>query len=93
MQVHVAVLITVLITVLNLILCMEKNFNFEKRVFFLVKVVNRSIYINVMRIRKMLIYCIKLDHALYSINYGMYMYPWVAHKNIFASTFMPFPLL
>ena len=24
-----------------------------------------------MRIHKMLIYCIKLDHALYSINYGM----------------------
>ena len=27
-------------------------------------------YINVMRIRKILIYCVKLDHALYSINYG-----------------------
>ena len=26
--------------------------------------------INIMRIRKMLIYCVKLDHALYSINYG-----------------------
>ena len=36
---------------------------------FLVKVVNRS-YVNVMRIRKMLVYCVKLDHALYSINYG-----------------------
>ena len=34
---------------------------------FLVKVVNCSIY----RIRKMLISCIKLDHVLYSINYGM----------------------
>ena len=34
------------ITVLYLILRMEKkNFNFEKRAFFLVKVVNRSIYI------------------------------------------------
>ena len=27
--------------------------------------------INVMRIRKMII-CVKLDHALYSINYGMH---------------------
>ena len=25
-----------------------------------------------MRIRKMLIYCVKLDHALYSINYSIY---------------------
>ena len=25
-----------------------------------------------MKIRKMLIYCVKLDHALYSINYSMY---------------------
>ena len=57
-------------TILNLILRMEKNkFNFEKRVF-LVKVVNCSIYINIMRTRKTLIYCVKLDHALYSINYG-----------------------
>ena len=40
---------------------------------FLVKVVNRS-YINVMRIRKMLIYCVKLDHALYSINCDIYIY-------------------
>ena len=37
----------------------------------LVKVVNRS-YINVMRFREMLIYCVKLDHALYSINYGIF---------------------
>ena len=29
---------------------------------FLVKIVNRSI--NIMKIRKMLIYCVKLDHAL-----------------------------
>ena len=34
---------------------------------FLVKIVNRS----VMKIHKMLISCIKLDHALYSINYGI----------------------
>ena len=40
-----------------------------KNVRFLVKVVNRSIY-TVMRICKMLISCIKLDHVLYSINYG-----------------------
>ena len=38
---------------------------------FLVKVVNHSIYkINVMRFRKMLISCVKLNHVLYSINYG-----------------------
>ena len=30
-------------------------------------------YINVMRICKMLIYCVKLDHALYSINYGTHI--------------------
>ena len=35
---------------------------------FLVKVVNPSIYY---RIRKMLISCVKLDHALYSISYGI----------------------
>ena len=29
-------------------------------------------YINV---RKMLISCVKLDHALYSINYGMHFVP------------------
>ena len=28
------------------------------------------IRINIMRIRKMLISCVKLDHALYSINYS-----------------------
>ena len=39
---------------------------------FLVKIVNHS-YINVMRIiRKTLISCIKLDHALYSINYSIH---------------------
>ena len=27
--------------------------------------------INVMRMCKMLIYCVKLDHALYLINYGI----------------------
>ena len=32
------------------------------------KVVNRSI--DVMRIRKKLISCVKLDHMLHSINYG-----------------------
>ena len=38
---------------------------------FLVKVVNRSyIYIYVTRIRKMLISYVRLDHTLYSINYG-----------------------
>ena len=40
-------------TILILIECMETNFN-----FFLVKVVNRSIY-------KMLISCVKLDHAFH----------------------------
>ena len=34
---------------------------------FLVKVVNR----NVIRICKMLISCVKLDHLLYSINYSI----------------------
>ena len=42
-----------------------------KNVRFLVMVVNRSIYMYIVRICKMLISCVKLDHALYSINYGM----------------------
>ena len=46
----------------------KKFFNFKKTRIFLVKVINRSVY----RIRKMLIYCVKLDHALYLINYGNY---------------------
>ena len=46
---------------------------------FLVKVVNRS-YINVMRICKTLIYCVKLDHALYSINYGNNIIMYMVHK-------------
>ena len=33
----------------------------------------QSLHINVMRIRKMLISRIKLDHALYSINYSNIM--------------------
>ena len=41
-----------------------------ENVRFLVKVVNRS-YINVMRIRKTLVSCVKLGHALYSINYSI----------------------
>ena len=47
-------------------------------IFDMVKVVSHSIYstcINVMRIRKMLISYIKLDHImLYSINYGILTY-------------------
>ena len=47
----------------------KKIISILKNTRFLVKVVNCSIYkINVMRIRKMLIYCVKLDHALYSIT-------------------------
>ena len=34
--------------------------------------------INVMRMRKMLIYCVKLDHALYLINYGI----TIIYKNL-----------
>ena len=37
---------------------------------FLVKVVNRSIY----KYCENSFYCVKLDHALYSINYGRYNY-------------------
>ena len=54
---------------------MEKNyFYFEKTRVFLVKVVNHSIYIHVMRICKMLISYIRLDHTLYSINYRYHVY-------------------
>ena len=49
---------------------MEK-INFEKRAFSGKGRQSLRPYINVMKIRKMLIYCVKLDHALYSINYGM----------------------
>ena len=33
-----------------------------------------------MRIPKMLIYCIKLDHALYLINYSTFVACMVVHK-------------
>ena len=49
---------------------MEK-FSILKNVHFSGKD-RQSLYINITRIHKMLIYCIKLDHALYSINYGNY---------------------
>ena len=39
-----------------------------KTCFFLVTITLR---INIMRIHKMLICCVKLDHALYSINYSI----------------------
>ena len=64
---------------------------------FLVKVVNRSIYIYAMRIHKMLISYIRLDHTctLYSINYpkelrgmhgqGKSMYTYV---NYIITTYM-----
>ena len=49
---------------------MEKNtFNFEKRAFSGKGRQSLHIIINVKSIRKMLISCIKFDHALYSINY------------------------
>ena len=60
-----------LLTVLNLILRMEKKISILKNARFSV---NRSIYIHVMRIRKMLISYVRLDHMLYSINYGMHMH-------------------
>ena len=53
-----------LITVLYLIL----RFNFEKTRVFLVKVVNRSIYIYIMRIRKNLIFYVRLDWIIRCIR-------------------------
>ena len=47
---------------------MEKK-QFQTRAF-LVKAINRS-YVHVMRIRKMLISYVRLDHMLYLINYGI----------------------
>ena len=47
----------------------KNNFNFGKKCGFLVKVVNHSIYYKHYE-NSMLISCVKLDHALYSINYG-----------------------
>ena len=63
------------VTILNLILRIEKKkkISILKNAHLLVKVVSRSIDKR-MRFRKMLIYCVKLDHALYSINYGSYPY-------------------
>ena len=56
------------ITVLNLIQRMEKNnFNFEKRAFFWERS-SIAPYINVTRMHKMLIYFVKLDHALYNYS-------------------------
>ena len=52
---------------------MAKNyFNFEKCSFFWQRL-STAPYINVMIICKMLIYCVKLDHALYSMNYGSHL--------------------
>ena len=48
----------------------KKNSILKKMHAFLVKVVNRSIYIHVMRIHRMLISYVRLDHTLYLINYG-----------------------
>ena len=55
---------------------MEKIFNFEINFHvFLVKVVNHSVYKRYENSEKlMLISCNKLDHALYSINYGTLCY-------------------
>ena len=57
----------------------------------------QSLHINlkVMRICKMLIYCVKLDHALYLINYGntnniIICSMYLASKWIFCSFFFPF---
>ena len=56
-------------TVLNLIQRMEKIFSILKNACFSGKG-HQLLRINIMRIHKMLISCVKLDHALYSINYG-----------------------
>ena len=53
-------------TVLNLILHMEKNSILKNACFSAI-----APYINIIRIRKMLIYCVMLDHALYLINYSI----------------------
>ena len=50
---------------------MENNFNFENACF--AGKGHQSLHIYVMRIRKMLISYIKLDHTLYSNNYGIHL--------------------
>ena len=47
---------------------------------FLVKIVDRY----VMRIRKILISCVKLDHVLYSINYGIQFNKYITVKVHFS---------
>ena len=49
--------------------CTEKNFNFEIRIF-LVKVVNHAISKHYENSYNDNISCVKMDHVLYSINYG-----------------------
>ena len=56
-------------TVFNVILRMEKKFSISKNARFSGKG-RQSLHIYVMRTRKMLISYIRLDHTLYSINYG-----------------------
>ena len=61
-------------TVLNLILCMEKNNNFNFEKCALSGKGRQSLHIvHIMRIRKKLISYVRLDHTLYSINYGNYL--------------------
>ena len=68
-------------TVLNLILHMEKNnFNFEKRTLFWSRSSIAS-YIHVMRIHKMLISYVRLDHTSYLVNYGITGRAW-GHNDV-----------
>ena len=62
------------VTILNLILRMEKKISILKDARFSGEGrQSLHIIIYVMRIRKMLISYVTLDHTLYSINYGIYL--------------------
>ena len=86
---HVCCFILALLdtTALNLIQCMENNFSYN--IYYMKNAI--APYINVMSIRKnlMLIYCVKLDHVLYSINYGS---PWTSITSSMGNGYKILPL-
>ena len=59
---------------------------------FLVNVVNRSIYKRYEN-SLMLIYCIKLDHALYSMNYGSHFILYSVYMYMCVQSLFFLPIL
>ena len=70
-----------------------KKFQFWQTCTFLVKVVNHSLHVIIVRIHKMLISYIKLDHALYLINHGIHIatckWPQSTYTYMILEKFLP----